>query len=581
MKREFLKKNYGNIQKIIFLLVIIFQIAVICHWASRKSNYFVDELFSFGYAHSYTFNKKDVGYIDNSPEWKYEEWISNEVLKTQLEVSPDESLLRKNPVSALKMLLTRRNYHGFLNIIMDVCSSGKTSVWAPIIFNLVLFVFSQVILFRIVYEMTHSFPAALLAVFMYGFSGTAINTHLFIRFYAWVLFLVLCCIRLHQKMWQEKRVLYFSLETIFGMLLLFFALKNSELIMIMGGAIVMVFATGLLIRTRFKEAILYILMIVPASLVYLVKKTSLVNIVFHPDAYQNKGGATGWITNNLLSVNCETIISRIFKYLRWFSDQVFGSWYVLCSFLVLVIILLEVRILGRKKAPKPVESDVENRREADLTDSDIEEQKLPEVVRHDAEDWTATGDVRFAWVILSASAVYYVFALLTGLRYIRYFSFFFPLVIILLWTLIGILTRNLKYKKYVYAICFVLAGIGAFSLQTNRPEVIENIYANDRALIKAVQDTDIHNVVVICTDREDANHSIYDCIHLLPYTAEVYPINMEHHHIDAADFPDQVLVWSNGSASSDDYTKDLLEAGYSLEKFGTSHASVVYVANKG
>ena len=132
----------------------------------------------------------------------------------------------------------------------------------------------------------------------------------------------------------------------------------------------------------------------------------------------------------------------------------------------------------------------------------------------------------------------------------------------------------------MYAICFVLTCAGGVSLQLLRPEVIENIYAEDQALIDTIRDTDIHNVVVICTDREDANHSIYDCIHLLPYEAKLYPVSREHHHIDAAACPDQILVWSNGAAPLEEYTKDLREAGYSLEVLGTTHTSVVYVARR-
>ena len=541
-------------QKMIFALVIALQLISICNWASKRANYFVDELFSFGYAHSYTFDKKDIYYIDNSPEWKYEEWVSNEKLKSQLDVSEDESLLNKDPGTALKMLLTRRNFFGFLNIIMDTFSAGKPSMWPPIVFNIVLFVLSQVLLFRIMFAMTNSFASSLLAVFMYGFSGTAINTHLFVRFYALVTLLILGCIRLHQKMWREKRRLYFLSESIIGMLLLYFALKNSELIMIMGGAIVMAFTLLLLFSRRYIEAFLYMILIIPASLLYLIKKTNLIKIVLHPEAYRGKGGATGWITENFMTVNTEKVISLFFKYLRWFSDQMFGSWYVLCSFLVLIIILLEIRLLGDKKERKHSLSAHEKK-------SDIQA-------------------VRYVWVIFGTSAVYYTFALLTGLMHLRYFSFYFPMAVILLWVFIDALTKDLKYRRQVLAGCFVLLVIGGAALRLVRPEAIENIYADDQFLIEAVRDSDIQDAIVICSDRESANHSIYDCIHIMPYTAELYPVNMEHHHIDLTACPDQFYVWSNNAVSTDDYTKDLLDAGYNLELLGSTHASVVYVARK-
>lgn len=555
MNREFLTKNHKIFQIILLILVIVLQTGVICHYASERTNFFVDEFFSFGYAQSYTFEKKYVYYIDNSPEWKYEEWLSNEVLKPQLEVSEEESLLKKDPGTVLKLLLTRRNFHGILNILMDVFSSGKPAKWPPIIFNIICFVFSQILLFRIVFEMTHNYAASLLAVFMNGFTAMTINTHIYVRFYALVLLLVLACIRIHQKMWQERRLLFFLPESIFGMLLLYFALKNSELIMIMGGAIVMVFTIALLFRRRFRDALLYVILVVPASLLYLLKKTSLIDIVLHPETYQNKGGATGWITDNFLTTTAETIHGLIYKYVEWAALRVFGSWYVLRGFLVLFIVLLAIRLLVRKKAP--------NR--SGLTHEEQMERTA----------------ACYVWIILGASAIFFAFALLTGLRYPRYFSFFFPLAIIILWTLISFMTKGQKYGWCVYAICFVLVAFGAISTHRNQKEVIDYTYTDDQALIDAVHNTDINDAVVIFTEREDANHSAYDCINLLPYSAKLYPVDIERHHIDTADLPDQIFVWSHTKADSiDEYTGDLVQAGYSFELLGTTHTSVVYVARK-
>ncbi|MBP3901502.1 MAG: hypothetical protein J6D53_08665 [Blautia sp.] len=593
-------KKYNYIHSIAFLLVIALQIAAICLSASARTNYFVDELFSFGYAHAYTFDKKDVGYIDQSPEWGYEKWIPNEELKIQLEVSGEESLLKKEPAAALKMLALRRNYHGFLNIIMDVFSAGKPAVWPPIFFNLILFVFTQVLLCRITFGMTQDHYASLLAVVMYGFSAAAINTHIYIRFYALVLFLLFGCIRLHQKMWQEQRILLFSLESILGMILLFFALKNSELIMIIGGALVMAFTAALLIGKRYREAVFYVLLIVPASLLYLIKKTSLINIMLHPADYQNKGGATGWITDNLLTTNLGTIRGLIYKYYEWIGLRMFGSFRVLHGFLVLFIVLAGIRLFLWRKALAKSEKTVSENTSVDAS-VDISEKAaegISEKAAEDTSERTAEGTPdsldsasesrkdrtasRFVWVLFAACAVYFVFALLTGLRYPRYLSFLFAVAIGIFWTLISMLTKGLMHRKYVYAICLLLVLFGAASTLRNRAEVIDYLYTEDRELIEAVQNTDIRDAVVIVTEREDANHSVYDCVLLMPYTARLYPVNKEHQHIDTSDLPDRFLVWSHTKAESTEaYTGDLLRAGYSLELMGTTHTSVVYVAEKG
>ena len=104
--------------------ILLIQVAVITFWGSQRSNYYIDELFSFGSAYSYTFDKKDIMYINRSDAWRYEQWVDNHDLKEQLEVTEEESLLSQQMIDAIRMLLTRRNYFGILNLLMSVFSPG-------------------------------------------------------------------------------------------------------------------------------------------------------------------------------------------------------------------------------------------------------------------------------------------------------------------------------------------------------------------------------------------------------------------------------------------------------------------------
>ena len=214
--------------------------------------------------------------------------------------------------------------------------------------------------------------------------------------------------------------------TLLSMALLYLAMKDSEMMFIMGGALAASYAAALLIAGQRKKALLYALTVFPASILFALTKTNFIDIALHPASYVDGSGAEAWMTEKLLSVNRGRLVALFFKYLAWLSDLLFGSWYVLCSFLVLVLILLEVRFLGKKKtAPR--------------------------------EKGAAAG---FIWVIAAVCGIYYVFAMLVAIPAERYFMFYTPLLAILLWKLLHELTAGLPTRRALLLGCLVLTGLG-------------------------------------------------------------------------------------------------------------------------
>ena len=224
-------KTTPRFWRVLFLLVVIAQMAVICLWAAQRNNYHVDELYSLGYAQSYATGNNYKIYSRYSPEWKYETWIENRSLKNQLEISEEESLLREDPLTIARLLLTGRNYHGILNILMSVFAPDRLTMYPGILFNLVVFFFTQILLCRIMKELTGDEEASVMAVLMYGFSTMAVQMTLFIRFYTLTIFLFTAVIRLHQIMWRTENLRRHEFLTILSLLLLYFAMKNSELVL--------------------------------------------------------------------------------------------------------------------------------------------------------------------------------------------------------------------------------------------------------------------------------------------------------------------------------------------------------------
>lgn len=543
--------------RLLLLGIVLFQMAVIACWAGQRSNYYIDELFSFGSAHSFTFEKKDVYYVNNSPEFRYETWVENRVLKEQLVVTEAESLLRLNPLNAVRRVLLGRNYHGILNLLMAVFSPGRISAIPALVFNLLLFSLAQLVLFGIMREMTDSYSVSALAILMYGCSGMAVMTVLYVRFYMLVTLLLLLILRIHQVMWRDRSLIRCESLTILGMVLLYLAFKDSELVFVIGGALVGVYALGLLLGKQWKKAALYILTIFPVSLIYALMKTSLIDMALNPAKYAGGDGAEGWMMEKLLTVNKGRVIALIGKYLEWVSSLLFGSWYVLCSFLILILLLLEFRFLGKKKTSPAVKSGNGPRAGHRVP--------CPE---------------SFIWIVAAVCLIYYVFSLLVSIPAERYFMFYFPLLVILLWVFIHRLMKGIKYRKEIILAFALLTCAGITALWTVRPDRIDFIYREDRPLVEALRESGMKDVIVINTGELDSSHSIYDCIYLMPADARLYPVKKSACHIDAAECPDEMLVWIHADRIAGQYIEDLTAAGYELAELGRTHASDVYTARR-
>lgn len=539
------KLNGSRSQVILVALILCFQVCLMIYWTTQKSNYYIDELFSFGSAHCFTFDKKDIGYIMDSDEWSYEEWIDNSVLKKQLEISSEESLLARPPFEGIKMLLSRRNHQGILNLLMSVFSPEKVSFYPGIIFNLFLFVFSQLLLYRICRELLNSPLMSFLAITMYGFSPMAISMVVYVRFYALVIFLVIAVVRIHQIMWRTESIAVYEVLILFSMFLIYLAMKNSELVFTFGAALILSYQTGTVIKQKWKKAICYFITVVPAGICYAYTKTSFLDMFFHPESYVNRDGPVGYLIRHLVNFNISYLKNAAITLLGWISTLLVGSWYVFCLFIFLVLVLLEIRWFGGPHEKKPY---------ADR--------------------------LGFIGVILSVSIIYTIFALLTSLPEPRYMSLVFPLFAILVWKLLETLTQQLKYKNVARMTCAALALAGILVSELKYPDRIDHIYREDRAVIQKILNTDIQDAVTIFSPPRHPYHPVYECINLMPDSGRIYPLKEDQHHIDTEGFPNDVLIWYLKDQDIEPYIGDLTENGYVIEKIGSTYTSDVYTAKR-
>ena len=549
------KSKSAAFRRGVLIAVVVIQLIVMCVFAAQKSNYYIDEMFSMGYAHTYTHPWKDVVYINQSAAWENEQWIDNGILKNQLETTKEDSVFAKPFPETVRALFFRRNYMGMLNVLMSTFAPGRMTAYPAIALNLILFIFTQLLLYRVCRELTGSFSASVMAVFMYGFSAMAIGLCMFVRFYAWVILLLLAVIRLQQKMWSERGIGRSELWTVFSMILIYLALKNSELVFIVAGALIGFYALGLTLTKQWKKLIAYILTIVPISLIYAVSKTPFVDMILHPGNYTDLEGPMGWMTRDLMTITSGRITYLLRLYRTWLNEQLFGSGIVAFSFVIILLLLLEVKYLGKIPAGK--------RRESGAGDKG----KTPCKRR------------AFAWILLGVTFIYLLFALLTGLPATRYICFTFPIFTLLLWTALSGLTEGNRFRTWIVAGCALLTCIGAV-LGLAHPERVEYIYMEDRPLISALQEKGITDSVVIYTNEEDATHVVYDCVNLMPDEARIYPVQAAHHSMDAEQFPDEVLVWVKNREDVHACLTDLETNGYQVTWLGKTHCSDVYAARR-
>lgn len=542
------EKNRTKLFCMFFLLLVIMQMAVALFWVTQRENYFLDELFSFGYAQSYTFEPKRQGYIYQSPEWEYETWIDNCILKDQLEVSKQESLLSQPPLTAIKMLLTRRNYHGILNILMSVFSPDRISMYPGAVFNIFLLLLTQLLVYRISREITGRDITSVLAVLMYGFSTMAVDMALYIRFYTWVIFLLIATVRLHQIMWRTDRFWQCGLLTIASMVLLYLAMKNMELALVFAGALIFSYLLGLLAKKQSRKALCYALTVIPVGFLYMIRKTSYLTILLHPETYIEKNWPINIMANSVMNINAQMLLENTNKYLQWFADELFGGRIVFWGFFGLLLLVFDILLFMQVKKPEEAQS-------------------------------PKRGERGFARVIAGVSATYLLFALLTSLPEPRYMSILFPLITILLWSAVSFLTENGRAGKLALLAFTILTLYGVMSQQVfNRS--ISYIYPDDKKTIQAVEDSGVEDAILIFADVFTGEHTIYDCISIMSDSARIYPVDRENNAIDPDTCPDQMMIWIKDGVDIGHYVEELKTGDYEIKRIGSTHASDIYTAKR-
>ncbi len=593
-----------NRELLIYIVIIVLQVLVILYWANVKVNYHIDELYSMGYASNFTHNG-DIGqYITTSPDFKFGEWVSNSDLKKHLIVSETERASRLPAGTLLKKLITNRNYMILLNIAESIAGLSYVSSAPGLCLNLIFFVIAEVMLIRLMKKLDMDEKVRYLALFMFGFSGYMISAALYIRFYMLVIMIMLVILNCFYKLWISdnwKDIIFLEFAIV---VLTYLSYKNSELTIpffcsIMCGVI------PALIITKKRKQLFVSLAVCMLGTIYVFTLTPIIEIMLHPETYENQmfvGVSASFAIHN-------SSISTITNYLIWvkelFEMLYFNSRTLLYVFLGVVTIAL---IATNNKENSNGIGDYFKRINPVVWLSFViwiviltiskemghgvfisllvlfcivvigllqafgRKLQLQEIIN--------SPEAIFVSVIAVEAVLYTIFDAVCEFAIWRYYCFGFVSVIIVLWFLIDrILKRDFLKKANPKLIVVITAFVILNALATFLTRNVENIYEDEKVFVNSVRANSELDVVLVTAYDEGviSRHDTYDCVNMIPETANVFITDIADYEYSKIDYPDDFMLWTHEGRDISPILNDLSRNGYNIEDLGSDHCSKAYI----
>ena len=535
MRRDILSDK--RIQRIVFVIIVCLQLLFITYWAKQKCNLFLDEAYSLEYTSDYLDTEKYKVKFVYTEIFQSDTWFPVQPLQDELSLEPEESIFRLSPGEMIRLLFSRRIYFGLLNMAESILSPGEISMYPAILLNCLFFVLIQFVLFRIFKTLRINDFYTLWGVAFYGFCGLIISHVIFVRFYVFTILMFLTVILLHLKMWEEENIWKFFFEEITSLILLYLALKCSELTMIYGGAFVGLYFILLMIKKRWRQALIYGAPMIGISVWYLYTKTILLDILFHPARYTGvRSFAQSYTTWNVTHATYDFITLWLMNYYRWAGSSLFGSTRI---FKGLLIILSGIYIVKRIKN-KVFVSD-------------------PQAV--------------FVLVLCIVFAVYCLFAALAGLFFPKYLCVMLTVLFIIFLYSADRILKDIPYQKVIITLELILLATAVYETFSHR--LVDYTYSEHAETINAVHTyKDLDILFIDCNKKE--HHAIYDCIYNAGEKVQVY-FDISSADLNEVEMPDEMLVWSH-SFTEPDFSVRL--ADFEVTTLGNTRDSVIYHAKR-
>lgn len=181
------KENF--IILIALVLILILQTIAIVYATNERKGYHIDELYSHGlmqYENAFIFDNDDF----------LNEWHDSDYFKDYLTINEDEmwdfSAVYKNQINDVHPPL----YYLLLRLVCTF-NVGEFSIWPGTILNIIIFIFSSIMLYLIGKKVFENKYYAILLCLLNGFSLASIETVMYVRMYQLLILNILILIYWH------------------------------------------------------------------------------------------------------------------------------------------------------------------------------------------------------------------------------------------------------------------------------------------------------------------------------------------------------------------------------------------------
>lgn len=542
---------------LLYALIITLQIIVIVYWGFQKSNYYIDDLYSMGYASKLTGNSNpsESLYITTSSSFEFNKWMDSQPFKEHLLLSVEEKFYKVSPYIFLKKLIFERNYFCFLNISETIFGYSSVSPWPAIILNCIFFIIAQLSLISLLKKLKLRKISILLSISMFGFSCYIISAAVYIRFYMLIIMLSLIIFNIFYRLWNAnsyKKIIFYNLLMA---IMVYFAYMNSELtVFYYGGLMICFLIASFFLKKRRLLIVDSILSLF--GVVYIAVATDYFDILFHPSRYASVGGVAEKIAG-ISEFNFIKFSIALLRFLSWlknlFSTYYFSSIWIMVLFFAAIVGIITFNI---KKG-------------TGFSNNIIKLSSEDEVIL----------------VILGSVIIYTVLCTLCWFHYFtRYYCYGFVAVSILVWYIVDriiVNIKNSKNKKRIISILVILVVINSLLPLLTRN--IEYIYENETGFVGKVKSNQPIDVIIYLSVEESGNrntisrHETYDCINLISPESRLYAVDINQYKYEKVDYPTEFMLWSNCYSDMTEIISDLQSHGYIVKNLGSDHCSSAYM----
>lgn len=619
-----LKDRNRQKEILVYICIIIVQVIVLLYWAHVKTNFFIDDLYSLGYASNFTGEGDTSQYITRSPEFAFNKWILNEDFKHYLVVSEDERLSSTSFLNGIQKMLTGCTYFGLLNIAESIAGYSYVSARPAVLLNIILFILSEITLLALMRRFRMDKKIRYLALIMFGCSTYVISAVEYVRFYILVIFFIMLMLIFLHDFWSAIKWRKVIINALFLGVTAYFSYKNSELtIPYFGGLILMIIIVSVIAK-KWKQMIAGIGVLI-AGAVYVMMTTDFVRILLYPENYdmQAAGVALG-ASNNIDNATIDTVKDFLPWVRELFVTHYFGNYrliFLFGGFMTMFLILSTERKKGDWFHIDLKKISVNNIRPSvfysfflwlavyfiarhynhgiyitrlfvfliiligiyDFSGIDLDFRGLKDKLKA-FRRISLNYDFGYIVLLIGAAIIYTIFTACAGYKGVwRYYVFGFTTLTVIIWYMIdriyklGFFNRQKKGMLRILTVFVILSALMPF-----KERKIEYMYEDEKGFVSAVKENKDKDVVMFIEvdDGDPSRHETYDCVNLMSAKSKIYIVDVAEYEYDKVNYPDEFVLWAHATSDINVEIEDLTAHGFEVQELGTDHCSRVCLCRK-